>query len=98
MSHDVIEKLVNIIHNDNEVIERNDDAADDTPNSFLYNKAEYISAEVFNVKEVMEDYVEKVNPGDVKTEPEELQTLRSNLNLLNITTLDLILKGLIEML
>ena len=60
----------------------------------LLSKADYISAEVFNVKEVME----KVNPIDVKTEPEELQTLRSNLNLLNITTLDLILKGLIEML
>ena len=42
--------------------------------------------------------MEKVNPGDVKTEPEELQTIRSNLNLLNITTLDLILKGLLEML
>ena len=63
----------------------------------MYSKADYISAEVFNVKEVMEDYVEKVNPGDVKTEPEELQTLKSNLNLLNITTLDLILKGLLEM-
>ena len=37
-----------------------------------YSKADYISAEVFNVKEVMEDSVEKVNPGDVKTEPDEL--------------------------
>ena len=34
---------------------------------------------------------------DVKTEPEELQTLSYNFNLLNITTLDLILKGLLEM-
>ena len=63
---------------------------------FCISKADYISAEVFNVQEVMEDQVENVNAGDVKTEPEELQTLRSNLNLLNITTLDLILKGLLE--
>ena len=33
--------------------------------NFCIRKDDYISAEVFNVKEVMEDSVEKVNPGDV---------------------------------
>ena len=63
---------------------------------FCISKANCISAEVFNAKDVMEDQVENVNAGDVKTEPEEL-TLRYIFNLLNITTLDWILKGLLEM-
>ncbi len=53
---------------------------------FCISKANCISAEVFNAKDVML----------VKTEPEEL-TLRYIFNLLNITTLDWILKGLLEM-
>ena len=64
---------------------------------FCISKANYISAEVFNAKDVMEDKVENVNAGDVNTEPEELQTLRYNFNLLNLTTLNLILKGLLKM-
>ena len=42
--------------------------------NFVLVKADNISAEVFNVKEVFEDLVENVNAGGIKKEPEELQT------------------------
>ena len=63
--NDVIEKLIDTIPEDkcNDVIENCDDADNDTPNFilisfgsfFCISKADDISAEVFNVKEALED-------------------------------------------
>ena len=51
---------------------------------FCISKDNCISAEVFNAKDVMEDQVENVNAGDVKTEPEELKGLLEMFLFLNM--------------
>ena len=68
--NDVIEKLAHTIH---KVIEKLDEADNDTPNTNLSSgKLTFFMIEADdNVKEVLEDWVEKVDYGDVKTEPEE---------------------------